>query len=366
MKKISDIGERKLIERINKLSNRITNHNICLDDAAPIYSSDNLKTKWVTTDPSPIPSYVQKIGMGNYYHTGWLLVVKSISDLAAMGANPDGLLIATELSPELKIEDFDELFKGIIDCAKAHETVLLGGNIKENRSYNHAVAFAIGSTNKIAHLSRRNVEQGDIIALIDKDEVGMFWAAIATYLNENTTKLFSNNAIKNIQKYAKTPYAKIKQGKILLNHFPEVFCMDSSDGLISTFEQMTSSKNVSVYIDLNEQLLRKDVIDIANASKSDPLLWTLGWGSYHLVIAMRENEYDDIYEIFRESSVELIKIGKVEKGDGSIYFRQNGEYKKQINHLYINGEQFKSESFWGKGIESYSNFMLNGSIKDLF
>ena len=96
------ISERDLIRRISVILGGLQNDDCAVIDAGERYlvaSTDMLHQK---TD---FPDIM------NPWQMGWMAVAVNLSDIAAMGAEPVGVLIAAGLPPEADLYFIDELFQ---------------------------------------------------------------------------------------------------------------------------------------------------------------------------------------------------------------------------------------------------------------
>ena len=113
------MGERELIRRISEILGGVENDDCAVIDAGERYlvaTTDMLHRK---TD---FPDIM------NPWQMGWMAVAVNLSDIAAMGAEPAGVLIAAGLPPEADLYFIDELFSGFGDCAAYYGTRILGGD----------------------------------------------------------------------------------------------------------------------------------------------------------------------------------------------------------------------------------------------
>ncbi|HIH61758.1 MAG TPA: thiamine-monophosphate kinase, partial [Methanobacteriales archaeon] len=111
--KISDLGEKKLIKRIiANIKSHLRDFNIegLGDDAAIIDMGREyiVATADLLRQTSHFPEPM------THEQMGWKSVTVNVSDLAAMGAKPLGFLLSMGLPPHMKVEEFDELLKGIL------------------------------------------------------------------------------------------------------------------------------------------------------------------------------------------------------------------------------------------------------------
>ncbi len=367
MERLLDIGEKKLINRINHIVTEHGGYELYLDDASPIELTNGDNTIWTTTDPSPMPSFVQKINMGNYYHSGWLSIVKSISDLAAMGAMPLGVLLSVELDKNMEIADFDSFYKGAVECAKFHGTKIIGGNLKESKGFEQSVAFAIGTIENGIPLKRGKSNPGDILYVVNKEEFGTFWSGIATHIfYDRFENKYSKVEISKIKKHSLKPAAMVKEGVILSKHIRPSFCMDNSDGLLFSVFELAENSEVNAVLTIEEHNLDHLVVDIAKTIKCDPRLWGIGWGSYHLLCSSPLSEFEAAKKGLKKAASDVVEIGYVTEGNGSVFIKDSKGLNKLSSNNSLSGEQFTNNSFWEKGIDYYSKMMFEKKIENLF
>jgi len=160
---LADLGEVALIERIQALVRRQGGslRRIALgigDDAAVlrlaageelVVSSDarveDVHFRWQTESPRWI---------------GRRAALASLSDLAAMGARPLGMICALAAPPELELEVFDGLLRGIVEEAGAQGAPLVGGNLTRARETSLSLTV-LGSVPRGAALLRSGSRAGD-------------------------------------------------------------------------------------------------------------------------------------------------------------------------------------------------------------
>ena len=125
MHQLNSILENKLV---NKLIESFERSPMQLNkphesDAEIIELNDNTKLA-ITTD-----SISEEISTGLYddpYFIGWMIVTVNMSDLAAVGASPLGILISEIIPKNFSDEKVTELQRGISDACKAYNTFVLG------------------------------------------------------------------------------------------------------------------------------------------------------------------------------------------------------------------------------------------------
>jgi thiamine-monophosphate kinase len=84
---------------------------------------------------------------------GWYAAAINLSDIAAMGGEPMGMLFAMGLPRDMETEWLDSLAFGIHECCSSFDVPVLGGDTKENASLTIS-GTAIGRVPKDRILSK--------------------------------------------------------------------------------------------------------------------------------------------------------------------------------------------------------------------
>src|SRR5690348_5822441 len=109
---LSDLGERRIVEEI--LRPRYDRGQGFGDDCAILDwpGAPPAGAQLVaSTDPAPRP-VAATLGFSDPYYEGWLLATANLSDLAAAGAHPLGLMTSLTLPAATTVHDFTRLLDG--------------------------------------------------------------------------------------------------------------------------------------------------------------------------------------------------------------------------------------------------------------
>ena len=204
--KVSDIGEKELVRYIIANSRCITPD----DTAITAFNNTNL----ISTCDMLIQSRHFPENM-SYYDMGFKAVTVNVSDLAAMGAEPLGFLLAIALPKDLDIDSFKEILEGVLKACDYYEIPLIGGDTNESSEI-IITGTALGLTEK--PIMKDTYQKGDLIAVTG--DIGL--AALGFELSD-LDNIYPKHALK--------PKAKIKEG-IILKDFA-TSATDITDGLAS-------------------------------------------------------------------------------------------------------------------------------------
>lgn len=247
-----------------------------------------------------IDTVAEEITMGLYqdpYTMGWVTIMASMSDLAAVGAEPLGMVISTSVSSSQNQKFSSGIAQGIEDACRNLEVFILGGdtNITPITSLT-CCAFGLVPREKV--ITRLGCKPGEDIYITGY--VGMGNALGLVRLTKLPSEYFPEKIYR--------PAARIKEGLIIRKYAS--CCMDTSDGLLTTLDQLMRLNGLGFIIDCHwEEILAPKVLDLCRKTKTPPWLMLAGpHGEFELVFTSEPNMANDTHE-----NKNFIKIGKVQQ-----------------------------------------------------
>lgn len=202
----------------------------------------------------------------------WKLVAANLSDLAAKGARPLGVLLGFMLGED----DWDRRFAvGLQAVLKRYDAALLGGDTVSNRGDKRAMGMtAIGAATHRPVPSRSGAQVGDLMYV-----TGTLGDALAGF--ELIDAGFDE--VGPLANAYNRPEPRLADGQAVAPHVHAM--MDISDGLFLDAERMASASNVGIAVDLARIPLSSDYISY----RSDTLesrMQAASWGDdYQLLFA---------------------------------------------------------------------------------
>ncbi len=328
MKTLQDIGERAAIRRIETILTKGKNTSGIGDDCAVIDMGN--KYLLVTTDmisqQTHIPSQMTP------YQLGWFLVAINLSDIAAKGGTPLGLVCSFGLPKKTSEEFLKELTKGADNCAVRFGTTIVGGDTKETTEIT-LCGTAFGTVKKNQYMARDGARPGDIVAV-----TGALGKAGAGYYS-----LKKNIKEKKLSKRLLEPQPRIKEGRLLGQLHCATSSMDLSDGLSSSLYQLAEMNAVGFEI-------QKETLPLASGLNKqfktrygvDPYSIALHFGGdYELLVTMPKEKFEKTRQTLQKHDVRFTAIGTVTRKK-TITLVENGLKKNLPNKGY---EHFKTHDF---------------------
>lgn len=298
----------------------------------------------ITTD-----ALLEEIETGMYndpYLIGWMAIMINLSDLAAVGAEPLGLVINETLKPDLNQTYIQRLQLGISDACSACNTYVLGGDT----NFSNKIMIggtAIGISSKKNLLTRIGCKPNDILYSTGKLGLGNAYAfqqllqnssnatpdpsnifdlsnnptpsnnpAPSNNLTPSINAAHSNNPNSSnnptkLNNIDYKPVARIKDGLLIRDYASA--CMDTSDGFFATVDQLTRLNNVGFQIEVQpNELISPQAINICHAFNFSPYLMLSGiHGEFELIFTVPQSEEYNLLKLFENQQSQPIRIGKV-------------------------------------------------------
>ncbi len=348
--RLGEMGERRIVSEI--LAPRYGRNSLPFgDDCAQLpIGSDCQDWLLVTTDPCP-PPMAHLVGFKDEYYRGWLLATINLSDLAAAGAEPLGLLTSLQLPAEMKVADFVRLLDGVDECAAASGTSVIGGNLKESPKVDVS-ATAIGRCDD-PPLTRRGAASGDLVVMIG--ELGEFWAGTLGLRSAILEPSPDEPLLRNVL----TPRARISAAADLRRQGLLSTCIDNSDGLYPSLIQLADANDTAIRIDRSMFSFSERVLSVAAKLDLDPFRLALGWGDWQLLGTCGPSKVDGVLAVTSASGEELRVIGEVVPGAG-VRLREGGD---EGPLLPLDSQRFMPDSWFTAGIEAYIEAMRHGPLR---
>lgn len=185
-----------------------------------------------------IDTVSEEIYLGFYQHPetiGWVAAMASLSDLAAVGATPLGILVSATLSGNTDNELQQGIAKGLEAACRMSNTYVLGGDTNFSNKISVSVC-SLGLVDPVTQLTRKGTHVGDIVYCTGLFGDGAALAAKVIY--QIPDGLYNE--------FAYRPVARLKEAKIIAGYANA--CMDSSDGLLATLDQLSRINDLGIEI----------------------------------------------------------------------------------------------------------------------
>jgi thiamine-monophosphate kinase len=254
--------------------------------------------------------YLFKLGLLSWYDIGYYLVGANVSDVAAMGARPVGVVTVCRYSAEMSDDDFRAVMSGVVDACQKFDAPLLGGDTGGyEKSVLSAAAFGICSDGRV--LRRNGARPGDTLFL--SGDIGLAGAALAYFLRAKPEglRLPPTEEAKLLERWQKVAPA-VNQG-VLLTEFALSSCaIDTSDGFKASCRQLAESSKVDIEIDAMAVPIDPIVSAISSHLSVDPFAMAVGDSvDFRLLFSTSKSNAARTVGLFQERGWPIHEVGTV-------------------------------------------------------
>jgi thiamine-monophosphate kinase len=234
---------------------------------------------------------------------GWRSAAAALSDLAAVGADPIGLLAAVTLPRDTREGELTELMRGVGDAVATVGGVVLGGDLSAGAAWSVAVTV-VGRASR--PVSRRGARPGDGVWVTGT--LGAARSALETWRRGGEPAPDARAAFAH-------PVARIAPGRWLAGHGATAM-LDLSDGLAGDAPHLAAASGVALELDLDLLPLAPSVRAAAGELGIAPAQFAAEGGEDYELLVTLPAEFAAADELRAECGIPLTRIGSVSAGAG--------------------------------------------------
>ncbi len=266
-------------------------------------------------------SISEELSTGLYadpYLAGWMSVMVSMSDLAAVGARPLGLLLSEILPDGFDTISLRSLQKGVREACRACETHLLGGDTNSGAQM-VLTGTALGVCRDGTPLSRVGCKPGDRLFTTGPLGTGNAFALrIFSHLlgradsrptgGRRVNAVVGENSGGKYVEYR--PQARLREGDSIRGI--ATACMDTSDGVLTTLDQLMRLNGVGFELNAGwEDVLSRCALAEFRAHGFPAWFALAGHhGEFELLFTVPESRLDRLVESSEESGWRPRELGR--------------------------------------------------------
>ncbi len=289
MKRIEDIGEFKLIERLARfLPSTPTVVEGIGDDCAVVRLFGH--QLMVTSDLSVENTHFRR----DYAHPeeiGWKVAASSLSDIAAMGGTPLFALTSLSCPSDTPIIFLEQMYQGISNLLSRYGVVVIGGDTTRSPELISIDVTVFGEVSGNRFLRRRGAQIGDLLT-------------VTGFLGESAAGLDAlrhGRDAHQLKEEHLRPKPRILEG-LWLSGRPQVHAMlDISDGLYQDAGHLAKPGRLGINVDPSRLPLSDAFKDYCERWDLDPIDTALSGGEdYELLFATDSGECTQIMHAFRQ------------------------------------------------------------------
>ncbi len=242
---------------------------------------------------------------------GWRATAAALSDLAAEGAEPIGILCAVTMPARSAESELLQVMAGVGAAARSVRSIVLGGDLASGPAWSVTITV-VGRTR--APVTRGRAEPGDRLWVTGS--LGGARAALEAWRRGAAPLPGARTRFAH-------PEPRIAAGRWLARHGARAM-IDLSDGLGGDTWHVAAASGVALEIDLGAIPVASEAMEEAERMGVPPARFAAEGGEdYELLVALPARF--DARDLFvRECGIPLTRIGLATEGSG-VVFRLAGE-----------------------------------------
>lgn len=299
---ISSLGEFALIDHLTKqikLKHKNTIKGIG-DDAAIIKNKGDFT---VLTKDLLVENVHFDLTYSPLKHLGYKAAIVNFSDIYAMNAIPEQMLLGIAISSKYTVEALEELYEGILLACKHYNVDFIGGDTTSSQSGLFLSVTAIGKANQEDIVYRTGAKEHDLLCV--SGNLGGAYMGLLVLEREKTVFLKNPDVQPELHgfDYVLERQLKPEARKEVVAGLKEIgvkptSMIDISDGLAS--EIMHICKDSKLGCTIYEEKIPIDVETekAAELFNMNPMTAALNGGEdYELLFTISQKDYDKIQKL---------------------------------------------------------------------
>lgn len=293
----------KEIELIKNFAGVFQKHpgqiNQLLEADAEILITDPGKDEYLVLKTDGIYEEIKEGLYEDPYQVGWIGITATLSDIAAVGASPTGLLLSVVLKHDADKNWIEAFQKGINDACSAYGVYVLGGDTNYDKNFSFS-STAVGFIKNKKPMLRKGLKPGDLLYATSSLGLGNAYAY---------SKFFDSSLKVNYQ-----PIARLKES-LFISEYASA-CIDTSDGLFPALAFLSDLNQAGFNLEIPLQsLLHKDAKYIHQKTGLPSWMLMAGpHGEYELLFSIPADRNVSFQFDCKKSNWQPLYLGKVSAG----------------------------------------------------
>lgn len=286
---------------------------------------------------------------------GYKAAVASLSDIAAMGAKPDYLLVSLAIPSSRPASDIQRLYGGLMLACRPHGVELIGGDTSASHQGLFINIVLIGSIKAGRALTRDGAQIGDLLYVTGT--IGDSLAGLRLLSARPGTKeslLGSETASFHglIRRHLR-PTPRVTVGQILSGQRLATAAIDISDGLSGDLRHVCRQSRVGANIDVDALPISSALRRYADRNNVDPIEIALQGGEdYELLFTVAPRHRKTLEQLGRQVACRLSCIGVVKPKAYGLRIRDHSGSVRRLPMLsyrhFNSNPHIRAEGSWSR------------------
>ena len=318
---VRELGEFALLARLQRRLKQADTQAVLRgigDDCAVLRPADG-HDLLVTTDTQEEGVHFRR-DWSTPEDIGWRCLAVNVSDIAAMGGEPLGAVVALSLPETLPVAFIEAVYDGMNALAETYACPIIGGNISKSTERLSVTITVLGSTPQGSAAYRASARAGDAIWVTG--DLGGAKAGLEALLHPQAVSGLSTDTV--LTRYRR-PRPRLREAQFIRQHGAHSL-IDLSDGLSSDLAHVCKASGVGAQLHAEHIPISVETRRVARALGLDPLMIALHGGEdFELCVTAPPDAAEPLEQGCRQQfDCPLSRIGTIQAGAGVTLRRPDG------------------------------------------
>ena len=251
---------------------------------------------------------------------GWRCLAVNVSDIAAMGGEPLGAVVALSLPETLPVAFVEAMYDGMSALAESYACPIIGGNISKSTERLSVTITVLGSTPQDAAAYRASARAGDAIWVTG--DLGGAKAGLEALIHPQAVSGLPTDTV--LTRYRR-PRPRLLEAQFIRQHGAHSL-IDLSDGLSSDLGHVCEASGVGAQLHAEHIPIGDETRRVARVLGLDPLTIALHGGEdFELCVTAPPEAAAPLERGYRHQfDCPLSRIGTIQAGAGVMLRHPDG------------------------------------------
>lgn len=243
---------------------------------------------------------------------GYKAAAANLSDIAAMGAQPDYLLVSLAIPSSQAASEIQRLYRGLMSACHPCGVELIGGDTSASHHGLFLNIVLIGSVPIGRALTRDGARVGDLLYITGTigDSLAGLQLLSARQRTKGSVLGSVNRSAQELIRRHLRPTPRLEMGQALSKQRLATAAIDLSDGLSGDVRHICAQSHIGVEVDVDALPISAALREYAGINKLDPLDVALQGGEdYELLFTAAPRHRKKVEQLGRQIDCRLSCIG---------------------------------------------------------
>lgn len=264
---------------------------------------------------------------------GYKAAVANLSDIAAMGAMPNYLLVSLAIPRSQGASEMQRLYRGIMSACRPYRVELIGGDTSASHHGLFLSIALIGSVPVGRALTRSGARAGDLLYLTGTigDSLAGLRLLSAGYGNKGSVLPSVKRSAQELTRRHLRPTPRLEMGQALSRQRLATSAIDVSDGLSGDVRHICKQSHVGVEIKADALPISSALRKYAGMNTLDPIDVALQGGEdYELLFTVAPRHRKKVEQLGRKVDCLLSCIGIIKPVSYGLHIKDQSGMLHQL------------------------------------